>query len=105
MAASLPVVALDDDSFRNVVINDLTGYLFKDEKEYLNKMNKLLSDKKLRENMGNQARINAEPYSSKYFAERVLSVYKLALKGRPLKKDKSFITRLKNTVKRGIHGK
>lgn len=105
MAATLPVVALDDESFRNVVIDDLTGYLFKNKKEYINKMIKLMSDKTLRQNMGNQARINSETYSSKYFAERVLSVYKLALKGRPLKRDKSFITRFKNTIKRGIHGK
>ena len=55
--------------------------------------------------MGSQSRINSETYSSKYFAERVLTVYKLALKGRPLKRDKSFVARLKNTVKRGLHGK
>lgn len=105
MAASLPVVALDDESFRNVVIEDLTGYLFKNKKEYINQMIELIENKDLRENMGNQGRINSETYSSKYFAERVLSVYKLALKGRPLKRDKSFMARVKNTFKRGIHGK
>ena len=105
MAASLPVVALDDESFRNTVIDGLTGYLFKNKKEYINRVNELISDKKKRENMGNQGRINSEVYSSKYFAERVLHVYKLALKGRPLKKDKSFFARLKSTVKRGFHGK
>ena len=105
MAASLPVVALDDESFRNVVIEDLTGYLFKNKKSYLNKMFKLLESKTLREKMGKQARINSETYSSKYFAERVLHVYKLALKGRPLKRDRSFIARVKNTVKRGFHGR
>ena len=105
MAANLPVVALDDESFRNTVIDELTGYLFKNKKEYVNQMIKLIEDKKLRENMGNQGRINSETYSSKYFAERVLSVYKLALKGRSLKRDKSFMARVKNTFKRGIHGK
>lgn len=105
MAANLPVVALDDESFRNTVIEELTGYLFKNKKEYINQMIKLIDDKNLRKNMGNQGRINSETYSSKYFAERVLSVYKLALKGRPLKRDKSFISRVKNTFKRGIHGK
>ncbi len=105
MAASLPVVALDDESFRNVVIDSLTGYLFKNKKEYIDKMSELISDKDKRKMMGSQARINAETYSSKYFAERVLSVYKLALKGRPLKKNKTFFSRLKNTFKRGIHGK
>lgn len=105
MAASLPVVALDDESFRNTVIDGLTGYLFKNKKEYVSRINELLKDKKKRENMGNQGRINSDTYSSKYFAERVLHVYKLALNGRPLKRDKSFVARFKNTVKRGIHGK
>lgn len=103
MAASLPVVALDDDAFRNVVIDGLTGFLFKNKKDYLNVMFKLFQDKKSRENMGNQARINSETYSSKYFAERVLSVYKLALKGRT--KNRSFISRFKNAIKKGIYGK
>ena len=103
MAASLPVVALDDDAFRNVVIDGLTGYLFKNKKDYLNVMFKLFQDKKNIENMGNQARINAETYSSKYFAERVLSVYRLAMKGRS--KNKSFFSRFKRAIKKGIYGK
>ena len=105
MAASLPVVALNDESFNTTVIDDLTGYLFNNKKEYLNNMYKLIDSKALRNRMGNQGRINSETYSSKYFAERVLSVYKLALKGRPLKEDKTFFNRLKNTIKRGLHGK
>lgn len=105
MAASLPVVALNDESFRNAVIEDLTGYLFNNKKEYLKSMSNLIESKELRISMGNQARINSETYSSRYFAERVLSVYKLALKGRPLKRDKSFLARVKNTIKRGFHGK
>ena len=104
MAASVPVVALDDESFRNTVIDGLTGYLFKNKKEYINRMIELVNDKEKRINMGNQGRVNSEPYSSKYFAERVLHVYKLALKGRPLKKDKTFFSRLKSTIKRGFHG-
>ena len=52
--------------------------------------------------MGNQGRINSETYSSKYFAERILHVYKLALKDKS--KDKTFFNRLKNTVKRGLNG-
>jgi len=105
MAASVPVVALDDESFRNTVVDGLTGYLFKNKKEYVNKMIELISDKQKRINMGKQGRINSEAYSSKYFAERVLHVYKTALKGKPPKKDRTFFNRLKNTIKRGFHGK
>jgi len=105
MAASKSVVALDDESFRNTVIDGLTGFLFKNKKEYINRMIELMGDREKRLNMGNQARINSETYSSKYFAERILDVYKIALKDRPLKKDRTFFSRLKNTVKRGLHGK
>jgi 1,2-diacylglycerol 3-alpha-glucosyltransferase len=103
MAASLPVVALDDEAFRNTVIDGLTGYLFKNKKDYLNVMFKLLTSKSQRENMGNQGRINSEVYSSKYFAERVLSLYKLCLEGRS--KNKSFLSRFKRIIKKGIYGK
>lgn len=103
MAASIPVVALDDDAFRNVVIDGLCGYLFKGKKDYLNVVHKLLQDKEKREFMGNQARINSEAYSSKYFAERVLDVYRLAIKDKP--KNKSFFARFRRTIKKGIYGK
>ena len=102
MAASLPVLALDDESFRNVVIDGLTGYLFRGKKDYVNKLDSLVSDKDLRVNMGNQGRINSETYSSKYFAERVLHVYKLGIGSRPLKKNKSFFSRFKLNLKKGF---
>lgn len=104
MAASLPVVALDDESFRNTVIHELTGYLFKKKSEYTKYMINLIQDKSLREKMGNQSRINSETYSSKYFAERVLDVYKLAI-SKVDYKNKSFISRVKSTIKDGLHGK
>ena len=104
MAASLPVVALDDEAFRNVVIDTLTGYLFKNKKEYIKKMSELIMDKEKREHMSRESRINSENYSSKYFADRVLNVYKLALKDKP-KEKKTFFNRIKSTIKNGIKGK
>ena len=105
LASSLPVVALDDESFRNVVIDGLCGYLFKDKKDYIKKLSELIEDKQLRTRMGNQGRINVEPYSSRYFAERVLDVYNISLKGRPEKEKKTFFSRLKNTIKNGFKNK
>lgn len=105
MAANLPVVALDDESFRNTIIPELTGYLFKKKNDYIKYMLKLIQDKNLRETMGNQARINSEIYSSKYFAERVLDVYRLAISKTNNNKNKSFFSRVKETIKDGFHGK
>ena len=103
MAASIPVVAADDESFKNIIIDDLNGYLFKNKRMYISKIEKLLSDEKKLEKMGNQARISTEPYSTKYFAEKVLAVYKSALSHKP--KDRSFFGRMKNVIKSGFNGK
>ena len=106
MAASIPVVALDDEAFNTTVINDLNGYLFKDKLEYCKYMEKLMDNRDLCIKMGNQARINSNVYSSRYYAERVLDVYYQALGGKKIKKEKkTFLTKLKNVFKKGLHGK
>lgn len=104
MAASLPVVALNDESFKNVVIDDLNGYLFNDSKEYEKYIIELIKNKEKRKKLGEQARINSETYSSKYYAERVLDVYYKAIGGRPKKTKKTFFQKLVNEIKRGIKG-
>ena len=60
-------------------------------------------DKEAVDRMSVQARNTAESHSSKYFAEKVLDVYKIALKGRKLKKGKrSFWSKMFNVFKRGL---
>jgi 1,2-diacylglycerol 3-alpha-glucosyltransferase len=110
MAASVPVVALHDEAFSEVVIPNLNGYLFKDKKEYRNYIIKIMKDRSLFERLSRQARIQGESHSSKYYAEKVLDVYYAALGGRePSEKEKkenrTFISKLKNVVKRGFNGK
>ena len=103
MAAGVPVVALDDEAFRDVVVDDLNGYLFKDDKGYISSINKLMDDKKLYNRMSKQARINGEAHSSKYYAEKVLDVYNMALKGESTG-DRSFSSRMKNVIRKGLRG-
>ena len=103
MAASKPVVAIDDESFNTTVIDDLTGYLFNTEKEYIDIINKLLSNEELMINMGNQGRINSFAYSSSFFADRVLEVYKMAIDNNS-SSDKRLSTRVKDAFVRGIYG-
>ena len=107
MAASVPVVALDDEAFRDVVIDDLNGYLFQNDKEYRKAILKIMNDETVQERLSRQARINAEAHSAKYYAEKVLDVYYTALGGRPVgrRKDKTFMSTMKNVVKKGLHGK
>ena len=46
-----------------------------------------------------QARINADTYSSKYFAERVLDVYRLAINGETSEEKNSVKNGFKATLK------
>lgn len=102
MGASLPVVCIDDDSFKIAVIDDLNGYFFKTKKEYVCIINKLLSDPKLLKRLSNQARISSELHSAKYFAEKVLNVYNIAISAKS--KNSNITNKIKNVVKKVLYG-
>ena len=105
MAASLPVVAYDDDAFREVVVDGLNGHLFKTKKEYKDAVRDILNHPELYEKMCRQARITADQHSSKYFAEQVLNVYKTALGGDILPKNRTFLSKMKDVARKGFYGK
>ncbi len=79
MAASVAPVCIDDESFRNTVMDGLNGRIFKDKQEYIDIVLELAKDKKELANLQKQARLNAEIHSSKYYGERVADVYKHAI--------------------------
>lgn len=85
-AASLPPICINDESFTNVVIDDLNGKIFNTKKEYIKIIENLILDKQTLKRLSNQARISSETYSSKYYASRVLDVYKKAIENSDRKK-------------------
>ncbi len=95
MAAGRPVICIDDESFRNVVVDGLDGYLFKNKRQYKKIISDLLEHEEIVKKLGKQARISSEVYSSKYFAKRALDVYELAIKKC---EKKSFKEKLKEVV-------
>lgn len=89
MGASLPALCIDDESFSGTVVDDLNGFLFKNKKECKQIIENLIKDKKKIEYLSRGAKTSAENHSSKYFAERVLDVYKIAIsKRKPSYKEK-----------------
>ena len=82
MAASLPALCINDESFSGTVINDLNGYLFNSKEECQKYIIDLAKNKKKTEYLSKEARTSAEKHSSKYFAEKVLDVYKIAINNR-----------------------
>lgn len=79
MAASVAPICIDDESFRNTVIDGLNGKIFNDQEEYEKIVVELCKDRKLLNQLQKQARLNAEIHSSKYYGESVLDVYKHAI--------------------------
>lgn len=100
MSARLPVVCIDDESFRKTVVNDLNGYLFKNKKEYKTYIEELIKNKNKLKRLGEQAKISTIEYSSKYYAERVLDVYKKTILENKTKK--TFLGRTKEVIKNGL---
>lgn len=79
MAAGVSPVCIDDESFRNTVVDGLNGYLFHNKKEYQRAVIDLYNNPDKLKQMSKQARINSERYSAKYYAEGVLDVYNHAI--------------------------
>lgn len=55
-ALGIPVVASDFGEYRNFVVDGVTGFLVKTEKQWVSRIEELVADKELRENMGAKAR-------------------------------------------------
>ena len=98
MAASKIPLCIDDESFRNVVIDDLNGKIFKNKRQYKNQISHLIENPDELKQMSRQARRSSEQYSSKYFAERVLDVYKIAIENAP-KEKYQIVTKIKGILK------
>ena len=64
MAASLPVVCIDDESFTDTVIDGLNGLIFNNKKDYKKCIIRLFKEKELYQKISSQARISAETHSS-----------------------------------------
>lgn len=99
MAASLPVVCINDESFTNTVIDNLNGKIFKNKRGYKKAIIELYNDPKELKRLSNQARISAEMHSSKYFVESILDVYKIAIKNKP-KTIIPLVGKIKNILKK-----
>ena len=78
MAAGITPVCIRDESFITVVVDGLNGRIFNNKNEYIKIIKELINKPDILTQLSRQARLNAEAYSSKFYAERVLDVYSVA---------------------------
>jgi 1,2-diacylglycerol 3-alpha-glucosyltransferase len=97
IAASVPVVCAEDESFANMVNEDLNGYMFTNKTEYKNIILDLYENRDKLNRLQKQARISANDYSSSHYASKIVDVYRIAIHNLSLKKP-SIIHRIKRRV-------
>ena len=99
MAANVVPICMRDEAFQSMVTEDLDGLFFETNEEYENAIIRLYEDKKELSKFDKQARIQAETYSSKYYAERVLEVYNRAIKEKKEENRFGIISKIVKAVK------
>ena len=97
LAASLPVICIDDDAFKSVVVDNFNGRIFKNKKECLQIVEELSTNKLELDSLTDKAEVSVRKYSLSSFAESVLEVYKIAITKH--NKKQALSTRLVEKIK------
>lgn len=94
MAASKPVVAINDESFKLVIESKKDGILFETKEEYIDAINELYKNKSFYSQISKNARKKAKTYSAEEYAKKVLKVYE-----KVINKNPNVIKKVINKVK------
>ncbi len=99
MAANVVPVCMRDEAFQSMITEDLNGLFFTTEEEYQKEIIQLYENKNELRRYDKQARIQAEHYSSKNYADRVLEVYERAIKEKEEENRFGIISKIIKTIK------
>ena len=96
ISSGLPVVCMEDDSFKLAIINEYNGLFFNDEEEYLKNILYLYENRKKYTNMSKQAINSSEQFSSEMNKKKILEVYNRAIENR----KNNIYTKIKNVFRK-----
>ena len=99
MASQVVPVCMRDESFQSMVTEELNGLFFVTNEEYETEIKRLYQNPKELKRFDKQARIQAEHYSSKNYADRVLEVYQRAIKEKQEENRFGFISKIIKVIK------
>ncbi len=99
MASNVVPVCMRDEAFQSMVTEDLNGLFFETEEEYQKQILYLYENKDELQKIDKQARIQAEHYSSKNYADRVLEVYHRAIKEKQEENRFGIISKIIKAIK------
>ena len=98
LASGVCALCILDDSFKDALIDNVNGNFFETEKEYVDLVDKLMTDEKLLNKYKKNAIKTANEHSYLTFGDKVLEVYEFAIKNNK-EKTTRYMNRLKKTVK------
>ncbi len=99
MASNVVPVCMRDEAFQSMVTEDLNGLFFETEEEYQKQILYLYENRTELQKIDKQARIQAEHYSSKNYADRVLEVYHRAIKEKQEENRFGIISKIIKAIK------
>ena len=99
MASNVVPVCMRDEAFQSMVTEDLNGLFFETEEEYQKQVLYLYENRNELQKIDKQARIQAEHYSSKNYADRVLEVYHRAIKEKQEENRFGIISKIIKAIK------
>ena len=99
MASNTVPICMKDEAFQSMVTDELNGLFFETNEEYEKAIIRLYEDKKELSKFDKQARVQAETYSSKYYAERVLEVYNRAIKEKKEENRFGIVSKIAKAIK------
>ena len=99
MAANTVPLCMKDEAFQSMITEDLNGLFFETEEEYQEKILYLYENKEEHQYLNKQARIQAEHYGSKNYADRALEVYKRAIKEKKEENRYGIISKIGKIIK------
>ncbi len=98
LASGVCALCILDDSFKDALIDNVNGNFFETEKEYIDLVDKLMTDEKLLNKYKKNAIKTANEHSYLTFGDKVLEVYELAIKNNK-EKTTRYMDRFKKKVK------
>ena len=99
MASNVVPVCMKDEAFESMITDELNGLLFKTIEEYKKIILRLYDNPKELDWFNRQARIQAESYSSKYYADKVLVVYNRAIKEKEEENRFGIISKIAKNIR------
>ena len=99
MASNVVPLCIKDEAFQSMVADELNGLFFETNEEYENQVLRLFKNRSELNKFDKQARIQAEHYGSKHYAESVLEVYHRAIKEKKEENRFGIISKVVKKIK------